>query len=133
MLALSCVLVTYPIHLLPQAAHIATTTSYSYCLVIGSALRVVVHASAVLSRYRCCYLIGLYVGKNHGYFSRLFSGGIGGSAARFVTAHLCFLNNLGPEFLLSVPRLSALTTRGYAYRVSPRPLPESTALSSGHN
>jgi len=57
MLALSCVLVTCPIHLLPQAAHIATTTSYSYCLVIGSALRVVVHASAVLSRYRCYYLI----------------------------------------------------------------------------
>ena len=47
MLALSCVLVTCPIHLLPQAAHIATTTSYSYYLVIMSALRVVVHASAV--------------------------------------------------------------------------------------
>ena len=47
LLSLSCVLVTCPIHLLPQAAHIATTTSYSCCLVIGSALRVVVHASAV--------------------------------------------------------------------------------------
>ena len=69
MVSLSCVLVMCPIHMLPQAAHIATTTSYSYCLVIGSALRVVVHASVVLSRYRYCYLIGLYVGKNHGYFS----------------------------------------------------------------
>ena len=49
------------------------------------------------------------------------------------TAHLCPLNILGPEFLLSVPRLSALTTRGYAYWAAPRPLPESTALSSGHN
>ena len=47
LLSLSCVLVTCPIHLLPQAAHIATTTSYSYCLVLESALRVVVHASAV--------------------------------------------------------------------------------------
>ena len=69
MLALSCVIVTCHFHLLPQAAYIATITSYSYCLVIGSALRVVVHASAVLPRYRYCYLIGLYVGKNHGYFS----------------------------------------------------------------
>ena len=47
-------------------------------------------------------------------------------------AHLCPLNILGPKFLLSVPRLSALTTRGYAYWAAPRPLPESTALSSGH-
>ena len=69
MLSLSCVLVTCPFHLLPQAAHIATITSHGYCLVIVSALRVVVHASAVLSCYRYCYLIRLYVGKYHGYFS----------------------------------------------------------------
>ena len=78
-------------------------------------------------------LHGYICWKYHGYLLIVVSGGIGGSADRFMTAHLCFLNNLGPEFLLSVSRLSALTTRGYAYRVSPRPLPESTALSSGHN
>jgi hypothetical protein len=51
----------------------------------------------------------------------------------FYDCSLVFLYNLGPEFLLSIPRLSALTTCGYAYRVSPRRLPESTALSNGHN
>ena len=69
MLALSCVLVTCPIHLLPQAAHIATTTSYSYCLVIRSALRVVVHASAVISRFAVVILfMDMFVGDNHIYF-----------------------------------------------------------------
>jgi hypothetical protein len=64
MLALSCGLVTCPIHLLPQAAHIASTTSCSCSLVIGSALRVVVHARVVLSCYRYCYLIVLSVGES---------------------------------------------------------------------
>ena len=43
-------------------------TSYSCCLVIGSALRVVVHASAIISRYRYCYLIGLSVGEHDTWF-----------------------------------------------------------------
>ena len=104
MLALSCVLVTCHIHLLPQATHIATTTSYSYCLVIGSALRVVVHASAVyislplpLSYWVICWetwhmVYGYICWGYHGYLLIVVSRDIGGSADHFMTAHLCFLN-----------------------------------------
>ena len=56
-----------------------------------------------------------------------------GHMLRFYDGSLVFLENLGPEFLLSVLRLDALTTRENAYWVSPRPLPKSIALSSGHN
>jgi hypothetical protein len=62
MLSLSCVLVTCPFHLLPQAAHIASTNHLWLLFGIGSALRVVVHASAVISRYRYRYLIGYLLG-----------------------------------------------------------------------
>ena len=34
------------------------------------------------------------------FVDNCFSGGIGGSADRFVTAHLCFLNILGPRVLV---------------------------------
>ena len=64
MLSLSCVLVTCPFHLLPQAAHIASTNHPWLLFGIGSALRVVVHASVVVSCYRYLYLIGLYVGES---------------------------------------------------------------------
>jgi hypothetical protein len=55
-----------------------------------------------ISRYRYCYLIGLSVGEHdtwfmvisvgeyHGYLLIVVGGDIGGSVARFMTAHLCF-------------------------------------------